>query len=209
MNSVSKERARRLLWLSAMRWVMAPLVPMILRRRLLRVLGINIPSDSFLAPGTVVGARYHSFGNRVLVNVNCHFDGADSITVRDDVRIGARTVIITGSHTIQLRTVRRDSSEVTLRQPVTIERGCWVGSGCTVLPGVTIASGCVIAAGSVVNRSTEPDGLYVGTPARRIRDLTNEDRTSEALQVFDTLPLLRENGLVHVPALGTAQPPSP
>ena len=40
-----------------------------------------------------------------------------------------------------------------------------------ILPGVTIAEGCVIAAGAVVNKSTEPDGLYAGVPARRVKDL--------------------------------------
>lgn len=31
--------------------------------------------------------------------------------------------------------------------------------------------GCVIAAGAVVTRDAEPDGLYAGVPARRIRSL--------------------------------------
>jgi acetyltransferase-like isoleucine patch superfamily enzyme len=40
-----------------------------------------------------------------------------------------------------------------------------------VLPGVTVAAGCVTAAGAVVAADTEPDGLYAGVPATRIRDL--------------------------------------
>jgi maltose O-acetyltransferase len=53
----------------------------------------------------------------------------------------------------------------------TIGDGCWIGAGATVLPGVTVADGCVIGAGAVVTKNTEPDGVYVGVPARRIRDL--------------------------------------
>lgn len=56
-------------------------------------------------------------------------------------------------------------------KPIVIEEGCWLASGVTVLPGVTIARGCVIAAGAVVARSTEPDGVYAGVPARRVREL--------------------------------------
>jgi acetyltransferase-like isoleucine patch superfamily enzyme len=54
---------------------------------------------------------------------------------------------------------------------VRIGNGCWIGAGVTILPGVTIGEGCVIGAGSVVTRSTEANGLYVGMPARRVREL--------------------------------------
>jgi maltose O-acetyltransferase len=39
------------------------------------------------------------------------------------------------------------------------------------MPGVTIAEGCIIGANTLVSDSTEPDGLYAGTPAKRVRDL--------------------------------------
>ncbi len=38
-----------------------------------------------------------------------------------------------------------------------------------VPPGVTIAPGCVVAAGAVVTKDTEPDGVYAGGPAGRVR----------------------------------------
>jgi sugar O-acyltransferase (sialic acid O-acetyltransferase NeuD family) len=44
---------------------------------------------------------------------------------------------------------------------------CFVGLNATVRDGVTIAEGCFIAAGAVVVADTEPDGLYIGVPARR------------------------------------------
>lgn len=53
----------------------------------------------------------------------------------------------------------------------TVGDGCWIGANATILPGVTVAPGCVIAAGAVVTKDTEPDGLYAGVPARRVRDL--------------------------------------
>jgi len=38
-----------------------------------------------------------------------------------------------------------------------------------VLDGVNIANGSVIGAGSVVTKSTEPYGVYVGNPARKMK----------------------------------------
>lgn len=55
--------------------------------------------------------------------------------------------------------------------PVVIGDGGWIGARVTVLPGVTIADGCVVGTGALVREDCEPDGIYVGVPARRARDL--------------------------------------
>jgi acetyltransferase-like isoleucine patch superfamily enzyme len=55
--------------------------------------------------------------------------------------------------------------------PVVIGAGSWLGARVVVLPGVHVAPGCVVGAGAVVTRDTEPNGVYVGVPARRVRDL--------------------------------------
>ena len=36
--------------------------------------------------------------------------------------------------------------------------------------GVTIAKGCVIGANAVVTKDTEPFGIYVGVPAKKIKN---------------------------------------
>ena len=54
---------------------------------------------------------------------------------------------------------------------VVIGDNCWIGTGAIILPGAVIPNGCVIGAGTVVTNNLEPDGVYVGIPAKRIRDL--------------------------------------
>lgn len=54
--------------------------------------------------------------------------------------------------------------------PVRIGRHVIIGSGSVVFPGVDLAEGCAVGALTLVNRSTEPWGVYVGKPARRIGD---------------------------------------
>jgi sugar O-acyltransferase (sialic acid O-acetyltransferase NeuD family) len=44
---------------------------------------------------------------------------------------------------------------------------CFVGLNATVRDNVRIAEGCLIGAGAVVAADTEPDGVYMGVPARR------------------------------------------
>ena len=126
-------------------------------------------------------SRKISLGKRVFINVGFFFDGASDLVIEDNVRIGQFVRILTASHSIG------PSWERCLPEPeigsVRIEEGCWIGSGVTIMPNVTVRRGCVIGASSLVLNSTEPDGLYVGIPAKRVRDLASnlgcDLRTSE------------------------------
>jgi acetyltransferase-like isoleucine patch superfamily enzyme len=54
--------------------------------------------------------------------------------------------------------------------PITLVEDVWLGANVTVTANVTIAKGCIIGANAVVTRDTEEYGLYVGVPAKRLRD---------------------------------------
>jgi len=45
-----------------------------------------------------------------------------------------------------------------------------VGANSIVFPGVYLAEGCSVGAMTLVNKSTTPWGVYVGNPARRIKE---------------------------------------
>jgi len=51
---------------------------------------------------------------------------------------------------------------------ITMERFCAISVNCTVLPNVHMAEGSVLGANSLLIKSTEPWGIYVGSPAKRI-----------------------------------------
>ena len=53
---------------------------------------------------------------------------------------------------------------------VIIKDDAYIGANCVIMPGVTIGEGALIGAGSFVNKDVEPWSIYVGTPARKIRD---------------------------------------
>lgn len=54
--------------------------------------------------------------------------------------------------------------------PVTLGRHVIVGAGSVILPGVEVAEGCSIGAMTLLNKSTRPWGIYVGNPARRLKE---------------------------------------
>jgi maltose O-acetyltransferase len=96
------------------------------------------------------------------------------IELHDGVRLGPYVRILTGTHKYQNSIYRRNVTDELVRLPVTIERGCWIGMGAMILPEVTVREGCIIGAGAVVTHDTEPNGMYLGNPATRIKDLPVE-----------------------------------
>ena len=147
-------------------------VPVGWRIGLMRAVGIEIGDGTEIKSRcTIAGPGKVSFGADGYVNFACIFDATGDITVGDRVNIAPGVAIGTCTHDIgpaRQRAGRR------FPDAVRIGDGCWIGMNVAILPGVTIGSGCVIAAGAAVTEDCEPNGLYGGVPARRIRDLDRE-----------------------------------
>lgn len=56
------------------------------------------------------------------------------------------------------------------KKAIVIGRHVIIGAGSMVFPGANIAEGCSVGAMTLVNKSTEPWGVYVGNPARRVKE---------------------------------------
>ena len=55
-----------------------------------------------------------------------------------------------------------------------IEAGCLIGIGAIVLDGVRVGAKSIIGAGSVVTKDIPKRSLVVGVPARKIKDVSDE-----------------------------------
>ncbi|HEB86314.1 MAG TPA: gamma carbonic anhydrase family protein [Gammaproteobacteria bacterium] len=62
----------------------------------------------------------------------------------------------------------------------TIHNDCLIGMGSTVMDGAIVHSDTIIGAGSLVTPGKELEGgsLWIGSPARRVRALTDEEKES-------------------------------
>lgn len=108
-------------------------------------------------------------GDRTFINVGAYFDNNDSIILEDNVCLAPYVRLLTTSHVIGGSD--RRVGNTCYKQPIVIESGSWICSGATILPGVTIGKGCIIGAGAIVRDDCKPNSLYVGVPARWVRDL--------------------------------------
>jgi len=69
------------------------------------------------------------------------------------------------------------------KAPVRLGRHVLVGAGSIVFPGVHVTEGCSVGAMSLVTEDTEPWGVYVGIPARRIRDRSHSCPVNRAVKI--------------------------
>lgn len=151
------------------------LVPTRVRVSALRACGMRIGPGATVFPlcflsntNITIDTNIITIGPDTFVNSKCFFDNCATITIGADVSLAMEVMLCTSSHRIGAADRR---AGVLVEAPIVIGDGCWLGARVTVLPGVTIGDGCVIAAGAVVTVDCEPNGLYAGVPARRVRDL--------------------------------------
>ncbi|WP_181008451.1 acyltransferase [Sphingomonas montanisoli] len=144
------------------------LIPKSLRTRLLRLAGVDI-RDAIVSPGLHLGPDVRvRIEPKAYINAGCFFDDAGDIHIGEYVHLGPGVTLLTTDHKIGAAKKRAGTP---FSGTIRIEKGSWLGARAVVFSGVTIAEGCIVGAGAIVTKSTEPHGLYVGAPARRIRDL--------------------------------------
>lgn len=101
-------------------------------------------------------------GNAICRGVvfTCDIEVADfswlniNVVVGHDARIGSHCVI---------------NPSVNVSGRVHVGDACLIGTGSQILEGLSIHPGSTLGAGAVLTRSTESAGVYVGTPARRLK----------------------------------------
>jgi maltose O-acetyltransferase len=143
------------------------LIPGPLRWALLRAWGAEVKTYRIGGRCWFGGPDIH-IGSGTFVNFGCVFDNSSTITIGAGCAISMETMFVTSTHVIGRPECRAGQR---LGKPIIVGDGCWIGARTVILPGVTVGAGCIVAAGAVVNQDCEPDGLYAGVPARRVRDL--------------------------------------
>ena len=158
--------------------------------------GTIVSTGAVVFAGTTVGERV-IVGDQSCIRERCTI-GDDVVLgrgsfVENDTSVGALTKIqahayitaysllednvfiapcvITTNDNFMGRTERRHA----LMKGPTIRRGARVGGGAVLLPGIEIGEEAFIGAGAVVVRDVEARALMVGNPARRLREVPEDE----------------------------------
>lgn len=153
-------------WLRRGPVVTSPLLPLAVRRALLRLSGVKIGAMVYGLERCYFDSPHVSIGDGSFVNAGCWFEGSGLIMVGRDCLLGPQVLILTSTHPLG---PGGEISRRSARREVSIGDGCWLGARAVILPGVTVGDGVVIAAGAVVADDCAPGGMYGGVPAVRLR----------------------------------------
>jgi maltose O-acetyltransferase len=157
-----------LLWLKFVNLIQGmPIVPRRARRLLLYIWGLDVHSSE-LMDGIYFGGTDIEIGRGTLIRHGCELDNNARISIGENVSVGPDVQLLTSGHEIGPRSKRLGKL---FGSPIVVGNGVWIGARVTVMPGVTIGNGCVIGAGSLVAKDCEPNCVYVGVPARKLKEI--------------------------------------
>ena len=138
-------------------------------------LGSNIRIDDF----SILSASCATFkcGDNVHIAAGVYVYGQGGLTIEDHVNLSAGVKIYTitddfgGNFLVgAMESLGRNVISV----PLTISRHVVVGANSVILPGAILSEGVAIGACSMVKSVCDPWSIYVGTPARKLRDRGKE-----------------------------------
>lgn len=104
-----------------------------------------------------------NIGNDVYVAYGCWLGG--NITIEDEVLIGPYCILAPSNHTKKNGSYR--FSENTDGK-ICVGKGSWMGAKSLIVEGGNLSCGSVLAANSLLNKITEPNSIYAGSPAKNI-----------------------------------------
>ena len=118
-------------------------------------------------------------GKNFYANMDCIFLDVARITIGDRVNIQDGSVL----HTLYQKSVIEIRNDVSVGHNAIIHGAvigdnCLIGMGATLLDNAHIPSGCIIAANALVlsNAQLEPNSVYAGVPAKKVKEVTEEQR---------------------------------
>ncbi len=158
--------------------------------------GTIVSTGAIVFAGTTLGERV-IVGDQACVRERCTI-GDDVVVgrgslVENDTSVGARTRIQANAYVTAYSVLEDDvfiapcvittndnfmgrtEKRLELMKGPTIRRGARVGGGSVLLPGIEIGEEAFIGAGAVVLRDVPPRAVVVGSPARQIRDVPDDE----------------------------------
>ena len=161
--------------------------------------GSTILAGAVVFTGTTLGAGV-IVGDQACVRERCELGDEVVIGrgshVENDTSIGARTRVQANAYLTAYSTVEEDvfiapcvvttndnymgrteARLAEMRGPI-IRRGARIGGGAVLLPGVEIGEEAFVGAGAVVLHDVPARAVVVGNPARKIRDVPDDELLS-------------------------------
>jgi acetyltransferase-like isoleucine patch superfamily enzyme len=127
---------------------------------------VTVGDDVVLGRGSLI-ENDSTVGARTKIQAEAYVTAYS--TLEDDVFIAP--CVVTTNDNFMGRTEKRHG----LIKGPTIRRGARVGGGAILLPGIEIGEEAFVGAGAVVTKDVPPRKLVIGSPARVLRDVADDE----------------------------------
>jgi acetyltransferase-like isoleucine patch superfamily enzyme len=127
---------------------------------------VRVGDDVVLGRGSYI-ENDTTVGDRTKIQADAYVTAYS--TLEEDVFIAP--CVVTTNDNYMGRTEKR----LELMKGPTIRRGARIGGGAILCPAVEIGEEAFVGAGAVVTKDVPPRALMVGNPARRLRDVPDEE----------------------------------
>lgn len=139
---------------------------------------IEIGDNSRIDDFCVISGKI-KIGRNVHITPQCLIAGGKKgIIFEDFTTIAYQVQVFTQSDDYSGKTMTNSTIPIKykkeIKEEVKIGKHTIVGAGSIIMPGVILAEGTSIGAMSLVLKSTEPWGIYIGIPAKRLKNRSKE-----------------------------------
>ncbi|HLK28169.1 MAG TPA: acyltransferase [Puia sp.] len=135
-------------------------------------IGNNVRIDDFVVLSAHNG--FININDYVFIARSCHLSGAKGITLESFSSMAANVVIYSASddYSGNFLTAQAIPQKYTnlIGGPVTIGRHVIIGCSTVIIGKCDIGEGCSIGAMTLIQKDLQPWGIYVGAPARRLKE---------------------------------------
>jgi len=112
-------------------------------------------------------ARFVGVG-KINLGKGVYIDYSGGVKIGHAVAISAGAKIFTHNHNVNGKFKDWQKNPITYSD-IVIEDYVWIGADALIMPSVKrIGEGSIIGSGAIVTTDTEPYGIYVGNPAKKI-----------------------------------------
>ena len=136
-----------------------------IRKLFYRMFGMQIGKNTRIHMKCIIlSPQRIKIGERTVINEHCFIDGRGGLKIGNDSSISVFSMIITGSHDMYSESFKYKSA------PITIGNNVWLGARAIVLSKAEIEDYAVIGAGAVFMGLAKQNGVYLGVPAKWVKD---------------------------------------
>lgn len=119
-------------------------------------------------------------GDNVVIHRHVLLDDRGGIEINDGASVSDFANVYSHSHNIV-------DGRIVYLPRTTIGAGARVTYHATILAGSNVAADSMVGAGSMLTKSTEPHWVYVGVPARKVKEKSAEERANKAPRTPDPM----------------------